>query len=163
MEFFFKYNYIALTVILLIFVGCNPEELPMTHQYITLSIGVVTGANAIQLTQLRERLDMIEKTINSQRFYNAEPEVYKHIQESGSDTLDFNFVRIEHRDIGGTFNWQTQIITINSRFFANRHIALDIGTISHEYMHKLGYTHDGWADRSSVPYRIGGLIRDYYR
>jgi hypothetical protein len=56
-------------------------------------------------------------------------------------------------------------IYINSRYYKNGYEAEIAGTICHEYMHKIGYSHDQRSTSIrpySVPYAVGGICELLY-
>ncbi len=67
------------------------------------------------------------------------------------------------RNVIGYTRPNTKIISINRNFFRKSKEYDIAGNLVHEYLHKIGFSHDTYYSRardSSVPYAIGYIVRD---
>lgn len=138
----------------------------------------VVNGQSKQTQRVLALLSRAEKVINSQKFKlkvlnstftstkDSPEEIVRKI-ECASETFNKNgcnylvdinweFARNKRYVLGWTYP-NSNTIYFNSRNFNGRDDSGIVGTICHEYMHKLGYGHKSASDLNSVPYSVGTI------
>lgn len=129
--------------------------------------------DAASVSKIQSVLPGLQKIINSEAFkakvlkasYTTTKDspavIYQKIMESRWD-LD---LRIERHWLCRVKGWTTpkvKTIWFNSCGFSSRTAAGLAGTVSHEWLHKIGYDHKTANDLMSVPYSIGNIVSELY-
>tara|TARA_B100001971_G_scaffold215193_1_gene260024 strand:- start:115310 stop:116110 length:801 start_codon:yes stop_codon:yes gene_type:complete len=151
-----------------------------------------TNFSDFEKEKLQKALKGLLKVINSARFkkqilehsFDGEKtfvdnngmtnlEIYQHILKGAEDLLDKVDREMDldlnmYYSLSGTIGYtypDTLKIWINRRFFRNFRHSQVAANLIHEYMHKVGFTHDyQYTERRpySVPYAVGKIMRKLY-
>lgn len=142
--------------------------------------------------KMRRAFDVLEQAVNSEEFKNrvinfknsngersfasnknlTNEEIYEIFMEGREvlqpDTVgEMNFyLRLYTRwwsKVIGYTSPDTNIISINNRFFRTFSPNQVAGNLAHEWVHKLGFVHRSAKEHDSVPYAIGYIVEEIAR
>lgn len=147
----------------------------------------IVGFSGEALTKLNRAFQVLEAVMNSEEFKNrvinfknkrgeraflsnkgmTNEEVYEHLMEGREDLQpetagEMNFyLRLYNspwsRVIGYT-SGDTNVISINQKYFRNFTPADVAGNLAHEWTHKMGFDHRSASEHDSVPYAVGYIV-----
>jgi hypothetical protein len=102
--------------------------------------------------------------LTNEEIYQDILDAAESLQPAKNNTLDVGVkLYYEASSVVGYTNGSITYINVNTKFFDTYAINSVAGNLFHEWLHKLGYSHDSAATArrpSSVPYAIGYIIRD---
>lgn len=158
-----------LFLLVLMNIGCSVEALPPKAGPLELEIILTTNTTPEEDLYLLEVVDLVEQTMNSNAFRKelinsdlsntggrSKAEVYSHIMTSYKP-LKISMEEIPD-GIGGRYNRETETIKLDSDRLKHTHISNIAGTIAHEWLHSIGYNHNGFGERTAVPYVVGDIV-----
>ncbi|HXH32253.1 MAG TPA: hypothetical protein VNJ01_15735 [Bacteriovoracaceae bacterium] len=147
------------------------------------------GFDSKQKAKMLDSFALLQKVVNSQEFKDrvvnfknsrgerafasstglTNEEIFGMFME-GREELQVNtpgemnfYLRLYHKrwsSVVGYTSPDTNVISINKKYFKNYGLNEVAGNLAHEWCHKLGFGHASAAEHDSVPYGIGYIVEE---